>query len=57
MLEVGGAARDFEPQATLWSALLPEEASTWLLQRTDQRQVYGRLLDPLALEGLQLAGP
>lgn len=57
MLEVGGAARDFEPQATLWNALLPEEASTWLLQRTDQRQVYGRLLDPLALEGLQLAGP
>jgi phosphohistidine phosphatase SixA len=33
------------------------EGSTWLLQRTDQRQVYGRLLAPLALEGLQLAGP
>jgi hypothetical protein len=31
--------------------------STWLLQRTDPGQVYGRLLAPLALEGLQLAGP
>jgi 8-oxo-dGTP diphosphatase len=25
------------------------KGSTWLLQRTDQRQVYGRLLAPLAL--------
>ena len=33
------------------------EGSTWLLQRTNQRQVYGRLLAPLALEGLQLAEP
>jgi 8-oxo-(d)GTP phosphatase len=33
------------------------KGSTWLLQRTDQRQVYGRLLAPLALQGLQLAGP
>jgi len=33
------------------------EGSTWLLQRTDQGQVYGRLLAPLALEGLQLAEP
>ena len=33
------------------------KGSTWLLQRTDQRQVYGRLLAPLELEGLQLAGP
>ena len=33
------------------------EGSTWLLQRTDRRQVRGRLLAPLALEGLQLAGP
>jgi 8-oxo-(d)GTP phosphatase len=33
------------------------EGSTWLLQRTDQGQVYGRLLAPLALQGLQLAGP
>jgi hypothetical protein len=31
--------------------------STWLLERTDRGQVYGRLLAPLALEGLQLAGP
>jgi 8-oxo-dGTP diphosphatase len=30
---------------------------TWLLQRTDQRQVYGRLLAPLALGGRQLTGP
>ena len=33
------------------------EGSTWLLQRTDQGQVYGRLLAPLALQGLQLAQP
>jgi phosphohistidine phosphatase SixA len=33
------------------------EGSTWLLQRTNQRQVYGRLLAPLALERLQLAEP
>jgi phosphohistidine phosphatase SixA len=33
------------------------KGSTWLLQRTDQRQVYGRLLAPLALEGLQLVQP
>jgi phosphohistidine phosphatase SixA len=33
------------------------KGSTWLLQRTDQRQVYGRLLAPLALEGPQSAGP
>jgi hypothetical protein len=33
------------------------EGSTWLLQRTDRGQVYGRLLTPLALQGLQLAGP
>ena len=33
------------------------EGSTWLLQRTDQGQVYGRLLAPLALQGLQLAPP
>jgi phosphohistidine phosphatase SixA len=33
------------------------EGSTWLLQRTNQREVYGRLLAPLALEGLQLAEP
>jgi Predicted membrane protein (DUF2254) len=31
--------------------------STWLLQRSDRGQVYGRLLAPLALEGLKLAGP
>jgi hypothetical protein len=33
------------------------KGSTCLLQRTDQRQVYGRLLAPLALEGLHLAEP
>ena len=33
------------------------EGSTWLLQRTTQRQVYGRLLAPLALQGLQLTEP
>jgi phosphohistidine phosphatase SixA len=33
------------------------KGSTWLLQRTDQAQVYGRLLAPLALEGLHLAEP
>ena len=33
------------------------KGSTWLLQRTDQGQVYGRLLAPLALEGLHLAEP
>jgi 8-oxo-(d)GTP phosphatase len=33
------------------------KGSTWLVQPTDQGQVYGRLLAPLALEGLQLAGP
>jgi phosphohistidine phosphatase SixA len=33
------------------------KGSTWLLQRTEQRQVYGRLLAPLALEGLQSARP
>jgi hypothetical protein len=33
------------------------KGSTWLLQRTDQRQVYGRLLAPLALGGFQLTGP
>jgi hypothetical protein len=33
------------------------KGSTWLVQRTDRGQVYGRLLAPLALEGLQLAGP
>jgi phosphohistidine phosphatase SixA len=33
------------------------KGSTWLLQRTDQRKVYGRLLAPLTLEGLQSAGP
>jgi broad specificity phosphatase PhoE len=31
--------------------------STWLLQHTDPGQVYGRLLAPLALQALQLAGP
>jgi hypothetical protein len=33
------------------------KGSTWLLRRTDQGQVYGRLVAPLALEGLHLAGP
>jgi len=33
------------------------DGSTWLLQRTDRGQVYGRHLAPLALQGLQLAGP
>jgi hypothetical protein len=33
------------------------KGSTWLLERTDRGQVYGRLLGPLALEGLQLAEP
>ena len=33
------------------------KGSTWLLQRTDQDQVYARLLAPLALEGLHLAEP
>ena len=33
------------------------KGSTWLLQRTDRGQVYGRHLAPLALQGLQLAGP
>jgi 8-oxo-dGTP diphosphatase len=33
------------------------KGSTWLLQRTDQCQVYGRLLAPLALGGLQPTGP
>jgi hypothetical protein len=33
------------------------KGSTWLLQRTDQGQVYGRLLAPLALERLHLAEP
>jgi 8-oxo-dGTP diphosphatase len=33
------------------------KGSTWLVQPTDQGHVYGRLLAPLALEGLQLAGP
>jgi phosphohistidine phosphatase SixA len=33
------------------------KGSTWLLQRTEQRQVYGRLLAPLTLEGLQSARP
>jgi 8-oxo-dGTP diphosphatase len=33
------------------------KGSTWLLHRTDQRQVYGRLLAPLELEGPQSAGP
>jgi phosphohistidine phosphatase SixA len=33
------------------------KGSTWLLQRTDRRQVRGRLLAPLALEPLELAGP
>ena len=31
--------------------------STWLLQRIGQRQVRGRLLTPLALQGLELAEP
>jgi 8-oxo-dGTP diphosphatase len=33
------------------------KGSTWLLQRTDQGHVYGRLLAPLALEELQSARP
>jgi phosphohistidine phosphatase SixA len=33
------------------------KGSTWLLQRTDRGEVYGRLLAPLALEGLHLAEP
>jgi phosphohistidine phosphatase SixA len=33
------------------------KGSTWLLQRTEQRRVYGRFLAPLALEGLQSTGP
>jgi broad specificity phosphatase PhoE len=33
------------------------EGSTWLVQRTDQGRVYGRLLAPLALQRRQLAGP
>ena len=31
--------------------------STWLVQRTDQGRVYGRLLAPLALHGFQPAQP
>lgn len=31
--------------------------STWLLQRIGQRQVRGRLLAPLVLQGLELAEP
>ena len=33
------------------------DGSTWLLQRIGQRQVRGRLLAPLALQGLELAEP
>ena len=32
------------------------KGSTWLLQRTEQRQIYGRFLAPLALEQLQSPG-
>jgi phosphohistidine phosphatase SixA len=44
-------------QSVLEGPLDWPKGSTWLLQRTDQRQVYGRFLAPLALEGLQLALP
>ena len=33
------------------------KGSTWLLQRTEQRRVYGRFLAPLALDGLQSTRP
>jgi hypothetical protein len=33
------------------------KGSTWLLQRTEQHQVYGRFLAPLSLGGLQSAWP
>ena len=33
------------------------KGSTWLLQRTEQRRIYGRFLAPLALEGLQSGEP
>ena len=44
-------------QSALEAPLDWPKGSTWLLQRTEQGQVYGRFFAPLSLGGLQSAWP